>query len=360
MAAFRSKAYDPIVRFGREFALSDAVKKKAFQTKLLEIYIHQRLCERVQELCEEFEANGALPHLVDKYQSLDYEMACALRAAAKSVGRADFGYQRSPDLVRAGRAITMWRFIIQCISAKWDYTDRIHSLAQFLGLPESEHVDISLKHAHSQLATARRVQREVMRNDSDKRQHWLEEIADAIALDNPDSDKEAILRQMISRSRATATHRKLSNIYKPHGGAIKLTKVPHHDWYYDPRIDELYHFDDGVFYAHPSVGWLAPDDERIFETYFEVKKPPDHIYWVEVLSDAICIQITHHHHNNYSLGLKLLIVTKLNSGSFAVTNGTFNRCGLIKVFPPVINLHHSVMNMVPLPSSRTFWMANWT
>ena len=111
MAVFRSKAYDPICRFGREFTLSDAIKKKAFQSKLTEIYIHQKFCERVQEMCDEFSAHGALPDLVDKYQRLDYEMVCALRAAAKSVGRADFGYQRSPELVRAGRLISIWRFI---------------------------------------------------------------------------------------------------------------------------------------------------------------------------------------------------------------------------------------------------------
>jgi hypothetical protein len=230
-------------------------------------------------MCEEFDAYGALPHLVDKYQRLDYEMACALRAAANSVRRADFGYQRSPELVRAGRTVTMWRFIIQSITAGWEYTDCIHSLAQLFHLTESEYVGVSLAYANAQLANARRIQREVMRNDSDKRQHWLEEIADAIALDNPGSDKEAILRQMISRSRAIATHhRKLSNIYKPNGGAIKLIKIPRHTWYYDPRVDELYQFDDGVFYAHPSIGGLAPDDSRVFEKYFEVKKPPNHIY----------------------------------------------------------------------------------
>ena len=177
-------------------------------------------------MCEEFDAYGALPHLVDKYQRLDYEMACALRAAANSVRRADFGYQRSPELVRAGRTVTMWRFIIQSITAGWEYTDRIHSLAQLFHLTESEYVGVSLAYANAQLANARRIQREVMRNDSNKRQHWLEEIADAIALDNPGSDKEAILRQMISRSRAIATHRKLSNIYEPNDGAIKLTKIP--------------------------------------------------------------------------------------------------------------------------------------
>jgi hypothetical protein len=134
-----------------------------------------------------------------------------------------------------------------------------------------------------------------MKDDSDKRQHWLEQIADELALDNPNSDKETILRQMIARSRATATHRKLTNIYKPHGGAIRLTKIPHHTWYYDPRIDELYKFDEGVFYAYPSIGGLAPDDSRVFETHFEIKKPPAHIYHVDVMIDADFIQITHHY-----------------------------------------------------------------
>ena len=44
-------------------------------------------------MCEEYEIYGALPYLVEKYQSLDYEMVCAPRAAANVVGRADFGYQ---------------------------------------------------------------------------------------------------------------------------------------------------------------------------------------------------------------------------------------------------------------------------
>ena len=98
-------------------------------------------------MCNDFEAYGALPCHIANYQQLDYEMVCALRAAANFVGRTDFGYQRSPELVRAGRAITLWRFIIQSIRAGYEYTDRVHSLAKLFGLLKHFYVGVSLHHA---------------------------------------------------------------------------------------------------------------------------------------------------------------------------------------------------------------------
>jgi hypothetical protein len=292
---FRNKAYEPVCRFSREFRLSNVIKKRAFQEKLTEIYIHQKFCERVKEMTEEFDELGAIPLLVDKYQRLDYEMVCAFKAAANSVGRPDFGYQRSPDLVKAGRTISLWRFILQSISAGYRYSQKIHDLAEHLELMPNEYMDVSEKYARKQLATARRIQKQVFKEESDRRQNWLEELADEIAMSNPNSNKEAVLRQMINQSRTTAIHRKLSTFFKPNDGAIKMTKIPQREWYYDSEVDELYQFHDGVFRAYPSVGALCPDDQRVFESHFEFKKPPNHIYHVEVDVTANNISITHHH-----------------------------------------------------------------
>ena len=117
MNLFRSKSYDPICHFGREFKLSDITKQKEFQAKLNEIYIYQKFCERVQQMCDDFATFRAIPDLVKTYQSLDYEMVCALWAAANHVGRADIGYQRFPELFQAGCMISLWQFILQSLTA---------------------------------------------------------------------------------------------------------------------------------------------------------------------------------------------------------------------------------------------------
>ena len=74
-----------------------------------------------------------------------------------------------------------------------------------------------------------------------------------------------------------------------------MTKIPQHEWYYDPAVDELYQSYDGVFRAYPSIGGLSPDDQRIFESYFEFKKPPNHIYCVDVDVHTNNLSISHHY-----------------------------------------------------------------
>jgi hypothetical protein len=296
---FRSTSYDLTSSFGREFSLSNVIKKKAFQTKLTEIYIHQQFCESVQELTDDLATHGALPDLVEQYQRLDYEMVCALQAAASSVAKYDQGYQRSPALVDAGRTISFWRFIMQCIRSNIPYTQRIHNLAQYLEIEPNEYENVSMAFARKQLYITQQNQRDAIQSDSSNRQKWLEALADEIALDNPNTTKEAALRQMISVSSSKALNRTLTNIYKPGGGAIKMTKVPSAEWYYDQPNDELYHFDfdDGVFQAHPLIEGLLDDDSRVFEVEFEIKKPPSNIYRVEVESHDDGILICHHFAN---------------------------------------------------------------
>ena len=102
----------------------------------------------------------------------------------------------------------MWRFIIQSIRAGYEYTDRVHSLAKLFGLFEHEYVGVSLHHARTQLTIARRIQKQVFKDESEKHQNWLEELANEMAMYNPGSSAETMLQQMILRSRATARHHK--------------------------------------------------------------------------------------------------------------------------------------------------------
>ena len=158
---FRSKVSDPICRFGRVLP-SKCSKKKQFKTKLSDIYGHGHWHDRVMEMAKAFMKNGSSEQLIDTYLGLDYEMVCALRGAANHVGRADFGYQYSPELVAAGRKVTMWLFIHSCLRNKMPYTDRVYGLIELFQLAENEYSGISVTQARQQIAIARREQKEIL------------------------------------------------------------------------------------------------------------------------------------------------------------------------------------------------------
>jgi len=96
---FRNKPCIPISASTRQFTLSNAKTKNAFQDKLDKLHKHQRIPERIKETVSAFKVlNKAINTdtdfmaIVDKYQTLAEEVKSSIIAAADSAGRKDYGY----------------------------------------------------------------------------------------------------------------------------------------------------------------------------------------------------------------------------------------------------------------------------
>ena len=74
-------------------------------------------------------------------------------------------------------------------------------------------------------------------------------------------------------------------------------QIPTHDWFYSPKYDELYHYDDGVFEAYPSKL------EGHFFTHHTLKVLPDDVELVDVEYDDTTdsLQVTRTHPRPQSL-----------------------------------------------------------
>ncbi len=287
---FQNEWYDPTSPCERQFTMRNVKKKHAFQAKLREIHDHQRIGERVLELADDFKT--AMTHdledvemiaLVARYQRLDTEIQMSIKAAENSVGRKNFGYQRSSALVNAGAAVLLWKAVFSCINRKTKFTERVRKLAEKLLIPSNEYTNLDHKQARMKMSDARKCKRAVNKNDGEERAKWLEGIAQAAALDKPDRDWQAILKQMIRAARQRSIQQKLSFVFRPTYSKLDYVEVPSDEWYYSARTNEIYHFDNGLFRAHSEI------EDEYFHPSSTLKVLPDDavVITVSILDDSI-------------------------------------------------------------------------
>ena len=234
--------YDPTSPCERQFTLRNVKKKHKFQAKLKEIHEHQKIKERVLSLAKDFEqltsnelSDIDMIKLIDRYQRLDTEIQISIKAAADSVGRKNFGYQNSPKLAQAGTTVLLWKAILSCVRRKTAFSDRVGKLAQRMSVETEEYSAITHQQARAKLAAARKDKREIQRQDGEERAKWLEEIAQAAQLDQPDKEWEQLLKQMIHAARQRSIQRKVSSIMNPPHAKLDYIEVPNEQWYYSPR-----------------------------------------------------------------------------------------------------------------------------
>ena len=83
--------------------------------------------------------------LVARYQKLDNIVTENMLSAANSVGRKNYGYQRSGELITAAYKLCFWRAVLSCKKRKTRYTKRVRELAEKLGIPTEIYVSKSHK-----------------------------------------------------------------------------------------------------------------------------------------------------------------------------------------------------------------------
>lgn len=70
-------------------------------------------------------------------------------------------------------------------------------------------------------------------------------------------------------------HQKLTRITKGNHGGLDYIEVPSSEWYYSPGTNELYHYDKGVFEAHPAQRRKRKRSTWIFHPHHSLKVIPD-------------------------------------------------------------------------------------
>lgn len=110
----------------------------------------------------------------------------------------------------------------------------------------SEHdVALQLQRAHHQL-------KQCHNNATKLRIQWLESVARYKAGVEGDEEARKNLAQMVRRLHEKQLHRKCNLIIRGPQSSADYVEIPTADWYYWPSADELYHYDNGVFEAHPA------------------------------------------------------------------------------------------------------------
>ncbi|KAL3802447.1 hypothetical protein ACHAWO_004749 [Cyclotella atomus] len=285
---FGAETTAPYATYEREFKLKDTKKRLKFIAELSQIYEHQRIPERVEELAESLRLRGPTTHIVKQYQDLDNEITEAMRAAAKKAGRKDFGYHRSDVLVHAGRKVRLWKSISSCVRSKREYSDTIMRLAEILEYTLPEFNELTYRTARQEVTRAITEKREIHRMAAEHRALWLERLAQEAAEQKPGSDWQKVLKQMIATARQKETNKRLSAIFKPEWASLDYIEVPNEIWFLSENEDELYEFDNGIFIAH------QPIEERCYEPIgvCKVLPPNTKVVQVEVTQDAIYVAET--------------------------------------------------------------------
>jgi hypothetical protein len=222
---FGAETTAPYATYEREFKLKDTKKRLKFIAELSQIYEHQRIPERVEELAESLRLRGPTTHIVKQYQDLDNEITEAMRAAAKKAGRKDFGYHRSDVLVHAGRKVRLWKSISSCVRSKREYSDTIMRLAGILEYTLPEFNELTYRTARQQVTRAITEKREIHRMAAEHRALWLERLAQEAAEQKPGSDWQKVLKQMIATARQKETNKRLSAIFKPEWASLDCLSV---------------------------------------------------------------------------------------------------------------------------------------
>eukprot|EP00956_Cyclotella_meneghiniana_P008351 scaffold11188_cov43-Cyclotella_meneghiniana.AAC.2 len=281
---FGDDSFCPIQGYQREFRLYDVKRKEKYKEKLKEIYEHQKIKERVEDLAKRFEEKQWTHAEYDAFNRLDKEMMDAIRAAASRAGRINFGYQRSKDLCVAGAAIRLHKAILSCVRNHRDFSEKMEALAQTLGIKLPDREKITLKQALANVCEAWKAKRLIEIDDGERRAAWLEDIMTQRALE-VGGDPAKMIKCMINAAKRKGMFKRLRAILKSAWSSLDYIEVPVEKWLLDVESNELFEFDNGIYIAH------AKFEEDLYEQYGQIKIPPNTAKVVDVETSGDVIHV---------------------------------------------------------------------
>ena len=244
----------PVAHHSREILLAQDDKILAFVTELEARYEEHKIQDKVFHLADAFIQTGVSDDNISKYHVLYKDFLDIARGVAKQVGRKKYGYARSSKLTINGRILLVVKQMLDCKSRNAPFTPSILKRCGDLDLDAREYESYTLQQLRGEVRTRRRALWECQKRCEDERKEWLISLAKdrARAADIPDWTKK--LKHMIRTTKDNAVNRKLRLVTKGAQGILDRIQIPAHDWFYSPKYDKLYHYDEGVFEAYPSAG----------------------------------------------------------------------------------------------------------
>ena len=272
----------------REFHMENSVKRQQFIDELKRIHQHQNIPQRITTLQTHLLTNMDHPEeLIHKYNQLDYEITCSIKAAAKSVARKNFGYQRSDSLVEAGSSYLMWKSAYSCKCRRTPLNDKVKRLATATQTDILYIQQCTSTQMQREIQIARTHLRHIQKSDTEERARWLEDKAREKAIID-DADTQATLTRMIRNAHMSSLQRKLTLIAKGQRTSLEYIEVPLHDWFISLHMNEIYHYDRGVFECYVA----HPNHDMKYYTHHALKAIPTDVMAIEVRTTPDYIEVT--------------------------------------------------------------------
>lgn len=269
----------PVPHHSREITIAQEDKIQRFLELFTEQLVEHSVHTRTLRLADHFAIHGASDKNVQVYHTIYNEFLELARASAKKAGRKKLGYMRSLELTTRARILLAYKQMYDCKCRRAPISPALQTRCTQLGI-DSDHLEsLTIQALRKQIRERRKELWEAQKTCESLRREWLVEVAKDRARASQDKDWTKKLTAMIRTAQRCATNRRLTMITKGVRGVLDRIQIPTHDWFYSPRYDELYHYDDGVFEAYPSKG-----DDTFF-THHTLKVLPDDAELVEVDHD---------------------------------------------------------------------------
>ncbi|KAL7548720.1 hypothetical protein ACHAWF_017511 [Thalassiosira exigua] len=267
----------------REFNCSNSIMCDRFLANLKDIYSHNRLPDRIRRLEAEIKLMGINDARVKKYDSLDKELVELIKAAAKKTVRVNRGYDRSPALTEARERVNMWKSVLTSARHAIPITKRARSIAakHDIDLEFHERSGTSIKTLQRCVQDSWEHLKECQCEAQNLRSLWMSSLARYKASEDDDEEAARILKRIARNLHNCKMHRTLTHWIKGAHAGLEFIKIPTAKWYYSESMDELYHYDKGVFEAHAPncdtqchffqhhVLKVIPDDAREVKVCYE-------------------------------------------------------------------------------------------
>lgn len=276
---FRGILNRPVNHHSREITISQADKVQKFLELLNGQIQAHAIHTRTFKLAENFTIHGATDKNIQAYHDIYTEFLELSRASAKKAGRKKYGYMRSLELTTKARTLLAYKQIYDCKRRRAPISPALRLRCTSLDINPDQIFAMHIHELRKEVRARRQELWEAQKKCETLRREWLVQTAKNRARSSDDKDWKKRLNQMIKTTQRCATNRRLTLLTKGVRGILDRIQIPMHDWFYSPKYDELYHYDDGVFEAYPSKS-----DDRFF-THHTLKVLPDDVELVEVEYD---------------------------------------------------------------------------
>ena len=215
----------------RLFKCDDKARCKIFITELKQHMERNKTKERITKIAKELREEGDNQQLIDKYNMLDYNLQCSIKGAVKKVGRANFGYYRSPALTTAGRKVLVWKAIWSCKKRKQPISSVIRRNIGLTEYSEQALATLTLQQIRIELRGAVMALKEIQKEARRMRELWLEEMAMRNAIEDGNQDAQRVLKTMLKKMSTKAMNEKLNRINHGDRGGLDFIEVPKGEWF---------------------------------------------------------------------------------------------------------------------------------